>query len=172
MPSAGRRGATREGGTDLLRVTSRVTDAEARVLAQARGILLRLVRRRGPELGSPRIVRDYLVTLLAAQEREFFVLVMLDNRNRVIATEILFAGTIDGARVYPREVVKCVLRHNAATVILAHNHPSSEVLEPSHADELITRRLQEALGLIDVKVLDHIVVGGPNAFSFAEAGRL
>jgi DNA repair protein RadC len=90
----------------------------------------------------------------------------------VIASEVLFAGTIDGSRVYPREVVKCALRHNAAAVIFAQNHPSSGVLEPSHADELITQRLKEALALVDIRVLDHFVIGGGLAFSFSERGLL
>jgi DNA repair protein RadC len=98
-------------------------------------------------------------------------MVALDNRHRVLASEILFAGTIDGARVYPREVVKCALRHNAAAVIFAHDHPSG-VLEPSAADELITKRLREALALIDVRVLDHFIVGGGECFSFSERGLL
>ena len=96
----------------------------------------------GPRSEFARLVREYLTTLLSGQEREYFVVVALDNRHRVLASEILFSGTIDGARVYPREVVKCALRHNAAAVIFAHVHPSG-VLEPSQADELITRHLKE-----------------------------
>jgi DNA repair protein RadC len=142
------------------------------VLAQAREILLRLAGQQAPAaLSSPQLVREYLQTLLAGQERELFVMVALDNRHRVLASEILFAGTIDGARVYPREVVKCALRYNAAAVIFAHDHPSG-VLEPSAADELITRRLKEALALIDVRVLDHFIVGGGECSSFSERGLL
>jgi DNA repair protein RadC len=161
-----------ERGADLLLPSSLITPEEALVLAQAREILLKLSGRRSPApLTSPQLVREYLRALLAAQERELFVMVALDNRHRVLASEILFAGTIDGARVYPREVVKCALRHNAAAVIFAHDHPSG-VLEPSAADELITKRLREALALIDVRVLDHFIVGGGECFSFSEAGRL
>jgi DNA repair protein RadC len=115
-----RRSAPREAGTDLLQFSSRVTAEEARVLAQARAILLRLVGRTGASLTAPRAVREYLITLLASQEREFFAMVALDTRHRVIATEILFVGTIDRSGVHPREVVRCALRHNAAAVILAH----------------------------------------------------
>jgi DNA repair protein RadC len=162
-----------ERGADLLQPASRLSPQEATVLAQARGILLRLSARRSPAaaLSSPELVREYLRTLLAGQERELFVMVVLDNRHRVVASEILFAGTIDGARVYPREVVKCALRYNAAAVIFAHDHPSG-VLEPSSADEHITRHLKEALALIDVRVLDHFVIGDGGYYSFSERGLL
>jgi DNA repair protein RadC len=161
-----------EAGTDLLQLSSRVTEEEARVLAQASAILFKLsAQPRRPELNSPALVREYLTTLLSGQEREYFVVVALDTRHRVLASEILFAGTIDGARVYPREVVKCALRHNSAAVIFAHVHPSG-VLEPSQADELITRRLKEALALIDVRVLDHFIVGDGQCSSFSERGLL
>ncbi|MGB5209269.1 MAG: JAB domain-containing protein, partial [Gammaproteobacteria bacterium] len=94
-----------------------------------------------------------------------------DNRNRLIGLEELFRGTIDGASVYPREVVRQALAHNAAAVILAHNHPSG-VAEPSQADEAITRRLKNALALVDIRVLDHLVIGDGEAVSFAERGLL
>jgi DNA repair protein RadC len=162
----------RETGADLLQLTGRLSEQEARVLAQARAILLKLsAGRSGTGLNSPQLVREYLTTLLTSQDREYFALVALDNRHRVVASEILFAGTIDGARVYPREVVKCALRHNAAAVVFAHVHPSG-VLEPSEADELITRRLKEALALIDVRVLDHFIVGDGQCSSFSERGLL
>ena len=106
-----------ESGADLLQPSSRVTHNEAQILAQARAILLRLSAYRGTSLTAPRAVRDYLVMLLATQERELFTMVALDNRHRVIASEILFAGTIDGSSVHPREVVKSALRYNAAAVI-------------------------------------------------------
>jgi DNA repair protein RadC len=158
-------------GIDLLQPSARVTDEEAGILAAARSILLRLCGGRGSCLTAPRAVRDYLVTLLAAQERELFTMVALDNRHRVIASEILFAGTIDGASVHPREVVKSALRYNAAAVILSHNHPSG-VAEPSQADELITQRLRDALALVDIRLLDHFIVAGGHATSFAERGLL
>jgi DNA repair protein RadC len=166
-----RRAAPREAGTDLLQLSSRVTEEEARVLAQARAILLKLSGRPGPELTAPHLVREYLITLLACQEREFFVVIAVDTRHRVIASEVLFAGTIDGARVYPREVVTCALRHGASGVFVAHNHPSF-VTEPSQADELLTRRLREALSLLDIRLLDHFVIGGGHALSFSERGLL
>jgi DNA repair protein RadC len=167
-----RRPAPREAGTDLLQLSSRVTEEEAHVLAQARAILFKLAAcPRGRALNSPTLVREYLTTLLSGQDREYFTVVALDNRHRVLASEILFAGTIDGARVYPREVVRCALRHNAAAVIFAHLHPSG-VLEPSQADELLTRRLVEALALIDVRVLDHFIVGDGQCASFSERGLL
>jgi DNA repair protein RadC len=172
-----RRGRTRqhapcEAGTDLLQLSSRVSEEEARVLAQARAILFKLsAQPRGRELNSPALVREYLTTLLSGQEREYFVVVALDTRHRVLASEILFVGTIDGARVYPREVVKCALRHSAAAVLFAHVHPSG-VLEPSQADELLTRRLAEALALIDVRVLDHFIVGDGQCSSFSERGLI
>ena len=102
---------------------------------------------------------------------EGFCGVFLDNRHRVIALEELFRGTIDGASVHPREVVKRALAKNAAAVILAHNHPSG-IAEPSQADELITRRLKEALALVDIRVLDHLVIGDGVCESFAERGLL
>jgi DNA repair protein RadC len=127
--------------------------------------------RKGTELTSPQKTRDYLMTRLATREFETFTLIYLDNRHRLIACEDLFRGTIDGASVHPREVVKEALRHNAAAVILAHNHPSF-VAEPSQADELITRRLREALALVDIRVLDHVIVAGAETLSFAERGLL
>jgi DNA repair protein RadC len=95
----------------------------------------------------------------------------LDNRHRVIAVEDMFRGTIDGASVHPREVVKAALTHNAAAVILAHNHPSG-IAEPSQSDELITRRLKDALSLVEIRVLDHLVIGAGTTESFAERGLL
>jgi DNA repair protein RadC len=96
---------------------------------------------------------------------------LLDNRHRLIRTEMLFRGTIDGASVHPREVARVVLEANAAAVILFHNHPSG-VADPSQADELITQRLRETLSLLDVRVLDHLIIGEGREYSFAEAGLL
>jgi len=96
---------------------------------------------------------------------------LLDNRQRLIRSEILFRGTIDGASVHPREVVRVVLESNAAAIVAFHNHPSGEA-SPSHADELVTRRLREALQLIDVRVLDHLIIGDNQEYSFAETGLL
>ena len=100
-----------------------------------------------------------------------FAALFLDNRHRVIRYEELFRGTIDGASVHPREVVKAALKLNAAALIFAHNHPSG-VAEPSHADERLTRRLRDALGLVDIRVLDHVVIGDQQMVSFAERGLL
>jgi DNA repair protein RadC len=102
---------------------------------------------------------------------EVFCCLFLDNRNRVIRLEELFRGTIDGASVHPREVVRQALACNAAAVILAHNHPSG-IAEPSQADEFITRRLRGALALVDIRVLDHLIIGDGTAVSFAERGLL
>ena len=160
-----------ESGSDLLQPNASLSAEEAEVLAQARAILLRLAGKVGVSLSAPCATREYLKTLLAPQERELFLVLALDNRHRVIASEILFAGTIDGASVHPREVVKCALRHNAAAVIFSHNHPSG-VAEPSQADELITKRLRDALALVDIRVLDHFVIGAGSTCSFAERGML
>ncbi len=123
-----------------------------------------------PPLTSPQASKDYVKLKLASYQHEVFACLFMNNRNRVITFEELFRGTMDGASVYPREVVKACLSHNAATVILAHNHPSG-VAEPSVADERITKRLKDALALIDVRVLDHLIVG-EEVISFAERGLL
>jgi DNA repair protein RadC len=125
---------------------------------------------RGDALCSPTQTRQYLVAQLANYPHEVFACLFLDNRNRVISFEKMFYGTIDGASVYPREVVRMALKNNAAAIIFAHNHPSG-VAEPSHADEQITQRLKEALALVDIRVLDHFVVGD-EVVSFAERGLL
>ncbi len=160
-----------ERGADLLQENARLSADEAQILSQARAILLRLAGTSGVSLNAPSATREYLRTMLAPQERELFIVLTLDNRHRLIASDILFAGTIDGASVHPREVVKCALRHNAAAVIFAHNHPSG-VAEASQADELITRRLRDALALVDIRTLDHLVVGAGQTLSFAERGLL
>jgi DNA repair protein RadC len=125
----------------------------------------------GPALEAPAAVRELLTRLLGTLTHEVFCALFLDNRHRLIAMRELFRGTIDGASVHPREVVKEALAHNAAAVVLAHNHPS-QVCEPSQADELITSRLREALALVDIRVLDHFVVGGAKCMSFAERGLI
>ena len=112
----------------------------------------------GPALTSPKQTIDFLQVLLGAYEHEVFACLMMDNRNRVIVFREMFCGTIDGASVYPREIVKQALADNAAAVILAHNHPSG-VSEPSQADIRITERLKKALALVDIRVLDHVIIG-------------
>ncbi len=124
---------------------------------------------RGDALTDPIATRSYLHSRLCGHPNEVFACLFLDNRHRVIEYEELFQGTIDGASVHPRQVVRRALDHNAAALILAHNHPSG-IAEPSEADRHITQRLQEALRLVDVRVLDHIVVGDGEMRSMAEMG--
>jgi len=126
---------------------------------------------RGSALSSPQAVRDYLRLTLQARPHEVFAVVFLDAQNRVLAMEELFRGTLTQTSVFPREVVKRALAHNAAAVILAHNHPSG-VAEPSRADDALTNALRQALALVDVKVLDHFVIGAGTAASYAERGLL
>ena len=120
---------------------------------------------------SPQQVRDYLVLKLGSLTREVFLVLFLDTQNHLIATEEIFAGTLTQTSVYPREVVKRALHHNAASVIFAHNHPSG-VAQQSQADELLTKQLKLALALVDVRVLDHFIVAGNNTLSFLERGLL
>ena len=127
--------------------------------------------RSGDALTSPDAVRDYLRLLLRGKEYEVFCCVFLDAQHRVIAVEELFRGTLTQTSVYPREIVRRALHHNAAALVLAHNHPSGST-EPSPADHRLTRHLAEALALVDVRVLDHFIVAGPSALSFREAGHL
>src|SRR3954465_5522309 len=125
----------------------------------------------GAALTSPGGVRDYLRLALGARQHEVFVCLWLDAQHRVLKFDELFRGTLTQTSVYPREVVKMALETNAAAVIFAHNHPSG-VAQPSQADELLTANLKEALALIEVKVLDHFIIAGNQAISFAERGLL
>ncbi len=125
----------------------------------------------GVMLDSPTVVKHYLQLLVGAREYESFAVLFLDVKNRLIACEELFRGTLTHASVYPREIVKVALRHNAASVLLAHNHPSGSA-EPSAADDSLTHALTQALALVDVRVLDHFVVGAQGVYSFAEHGRI
>ena len=120
---------------------------------------------------SPQQVRDYLVLKLGSLTREVFLVLFLDTQNHLVATEEMFAGTLTQTSVYPREVVKRALHHNAASVIFAHNHPSG-ITQQSQADELLTKQLKQALALVDVRVLDHFIVAGNNTLSFSEHGLL
>jgi DNA repair protein RadC len=129
------------------------------------------ILQRGNALTSPDITRAYLSAHLRGYSFEVFACLFLDNQNRVIKLEELFRGTIDGASVYPREVAKQALFHNAAAVIFAHNHPSG-VAEPSQSDQLITNKLKQALALFDIRVLDHFIIGDGAPYSFAEHGLL
>ncbi|MEA1080573.1 DNA repair protein RadC [Marinobacter qingdaonensis] len=127
--------------------------------------------RQGQPLRSPEDTRRFLTSRLGTYPHEVFAALLLDNRHRVIQYRELFRGTIDGAAVYPREVVRQALEDNAAAVIFAHNHPSG-VAEPSQADISLTRRLKEALALVDIRVLDHMVVGHGEVISLAERGLM
>ena len=127
--------------------------------------------KKGDVLTSPQATKNYLLSELRVYSHEVFCCLYLDNRHRAISFEKLFHGTIDSANVYPREVVKHALQHEAAAVIFAHNHPSG-VAEPSQADKDITHRLKNALNLLDIRVLDHIIVAGHQTISFAELGIL
>jgi DNA repair protein RadC len=127
--------------------------------------------RAGPSMASPRATGEFLRAKLRDLEHEVFCCLFLDNRHRLIQFEELFRGTIDGASVHPREIVKLALQRNCAAVIIAHNHPSG-IAEPSRADELITQRVKEALALVDIRLLDHIIVGDGASVSLAERGLL
>ena len=145
--------------------------------AQLRAVLALVKRALGQEvqrrdnLSSPQAVRDYLRLNLAQRDREVFAAVYLDAQNRVIKVQELFTGTLTQTSVFPRDVVRYALLNNAAAVIFAHNHPSG-LAEPSRADELLTQALKQALALVDVRVLDHFIVGAGAAMSFAERGLL
>ena len=145
-----------------------------RKLAIARELVTRSLAEELPKreiFADPALVRNYLRLVFAPLEREVFACLFLDARHHLIRFEVLFQGTLDSATVHPREVVKMALRLNAGAVILAHNHPSG-VSEPSQADRVLTRRMADALALIEVRVLDHLVMGEENGVSFAERGWL
>lgn len=144
---------------------------EDATIRNALSILERRMREPGHTLSSPGVARDYLRLTIGAREHEVFVVVFLDVKNRVVASEEMFRGSLTSASVYPREVVKTALRHNANSVMLAHNHPSG-VADPSEADLHMTRAMKDALKLIDVSVLDHIIVTASQSYSFAEHGQL
>lgn len=148
------------------------TDAAGdEVIRRALVVLQARLRNPGAAMDSPHAVKDLLRLRMGMLEREEFVVLFLDAQHRVITTETMFVGTLMQTSVYPREVVKAALSFNAAAVILAHNHPSG-VAEPSRADEHLTMALKSALALIDVRVLDHMIVGGMAVVSFAERGLL
>lgn len=149
-------------------VESPVTEDDILLMARQ---LANLRLRRGRALISPQEVFSHLQTLLADYEHEVFALLMLDSKHRVLGFHELFRGTLDGASVYPREVVKIALQYNAAAMILVHNHPSGDP-EPSQADRVLTQKLKEALDLVGVRTLDHIVVGREGCTSMAELGAL
>ncbi len=173
---------TRFGNLTSLVAASESDFCETKGMGQAKFVQLQAVlemsRRalkeelqRGDVLNSPRAVRDYLQLLLGGRDQEVFLVLFLDTQHRVIASEELFHGTLGQTSVYPREVVKRALAHNAAAVILAHNHPSG-VAEPSQSDQLLTDALKQALSLVDVRVLDHFIVAVGQTLSFAEKGLI
>jgi len=155
-----------------------VRDAQGRYLPASVDQILEAARQaieqkmqRGAEFSSPAVVKEYLRTKLAGFEHEVFAVLFLDTRHRLIEYAEMFRGTIDSASVYPREVAKEALRLNAAAVILSHNHPSGSP-EPSQSDRLLTQRLKEALALVEIRTLDHVIVAGSSTLSFAERGLL
>ena len=155
----------RDAASETLREAS-----HEEVIEAARHSLARRMRQ-GAALESPGRTRDFALVKLSDCPHEMFCIIHLDNRHRVIAWQELFRGTIDGASVHPREVVKEALARNAAACILVHNHPSG-VAEPSQADELITHRLKDAMALVEIRVIDHLVVAGSTVLSFAEKGLI
>lgn len=144
---------------------------EARTIRRALRLLEKYQRQPGERFNSTTFTKTWLQLRLALQEREVFLVLYLDNQNRLLECETLFTGTISHTEVHPREVVKLALRHNAAAVILAHKHPSGEV-EPSKQDRNITQHLVNALAIVEVRVLDHLIVGIGDVLSFAERGWL
>lgn len=155
---------------ELIMYQSLFTQQEQAIIAQSAAIIKSKIKTENM-FKSPQMVADFCQHSLVTNEREVFAVLLLDSQNRLIECVELFYGTINAASVYPREVVKLVLKHNAASVIFTHNHPSG-IAEPSQADKLITTKLSNALNLIDVTVLDHLVVGTDNTVSFAERGLI
>jgi DNA repair protein RadC len=147
------------------------TDKERQAIDQAIAIIESKFDSSQLQIREPGMAKEYCVTKLSGLECEVFGVMFLNTKHKVIGFEEMFRGTIDGSAVYPREVVKEALRRNAAAVILTHNHPSGSI-EPSQSDIAITRRLKDALSLVDVRVLDHVIVGGAETCSMAERGHL
>lgn len=150
---------------------SSVLEYENRIIAQAIGLLERRLFADGPQLSAPEVTSDYLRLKLMPEPSEVFVAVFLSSKHQVIACETLFRGTIDAAQVHPRVVVQRALAHNAAALIVAHQHPSG-CSEPSSSDERLTQRLKSALECVDVRLLDHFIIGQGQPFSFAEHALL
>lgn len=154
-----------------VRNAGKIRADEDRLISEALRILEGRFGTKGGVMSSPDQCRGYLKLRLAGYPYEVFGVMFLDNRHRLIAFEEMFRGTIDGASVHPREVVRSALKHNAAAVVFAHNHPSG-VTEPSQSDLRITQRLKDALALVEVRVLDHLIVGEDDGSSLAERGLL
>lgn len=153
----------------LLPETSGLTPYAQRTICRAINLMDKYLRQPGIPFTSSTAARDWLRLQLAGQGREVFMVLYLDNQHRLLGSETLFAGSINHVQVHPREVVKSALRSNAAAVVLAHNHPSGDP-EPSQCDRNITGRLKDALALVDVNTLDHLVIGSESIVSFAERG--
>jgi len=169
----GIRGTLNAGAQELCAIPG-IGPAKAAVLIATRECGARYVRERlrpGVTIGSPADSKDFLLASLRDLPHEVFCCLFLDNRHRVLAFDELFRGTIDAAAVYPREIVKQALSRNAAAVILAHNHPSG-VAEPSQSDQLITQRIRNSLELVDIRLLDHFVIGDNHCVSLASRGML
>jgi DNA repair protein RadC len=163
---------SKAGHPDKATPGEKMNDSDAKIVEQALEIIARSLRQPGAVLSSPQAVKSYLTLHLARQEREVFGVLWLNVANAVIEHEDLFFGTLTHASVYPREVIKAALHHNAASLICFHCHPSSGRSDPSEADKLLTKALVTALALVDVRMLDHIIVGGMTTYSFAENGLL
>ena len=144
---------------------------EAAIISQALNILASRLAKKEHWFTCPQDTEEFLILKLASLEHEQFHCLFLDSKNALIKHECLFTGTIDSASVYPREVVKKALSYNAAAVIFAHNHPSGNP-EPSKADKQITDKLKQALALFDIRVLDHVIIGGVEAYSLANNGEM
>lgn len=153
----------------FIRDSARYAPAEPEQILEAAQQIIDARTKRGASFRDPTVTCDFFRDKLGHLEREVFAAVMLDTRHRMIEYVELFFGTIDGAEVHPREVVRVALRLNAAAVLVAHNHPSGEV-EPSAADRSVTTRLKQALALVDVRLLDHVIVGGRKSISMAAMG--
>lgn len=169
----GIRGTLNATATELTAIRG-IGNAKTAILFAARECSSRYLRARlrpGVTIGSPADSREFLLASLRDRQHEVFCCLFMDNRHRVLAFDELFRGTIDAAAVYPREIVKQALARNAAAVILAHNHPSG-IAEPSQSDQLITRRIRDALELVDVRLLDHFVIGDNTCVSLASRGML
>lgn len=152
-------------------ITTAQQTSEDRAIYRAMYLLKERLRKPGESFNSPSEVRKYLTLKLACEDSEQFMVMFLDAQHRLIEAETMFYGTLTQTSVYPREVVKRVLYHNAAAVLLAHNHPSG-VAEPSMADRMLTDVLKQTLSLVDVRILDHFIVAGSEVLSFAEHGLL
>ena len=148
-----------------------MTPKEQAIIDQAMGILAKNMRKRGQLMSDPKPIQQYLQLQIGTEDVEKFGVVFLDSQHRLIDFEVMFTGTLNQTSVYPREVVVRALHHHAASVVLAHNHPSGNT-EPSSADISLTRQLKSALELVDVRVLDHIIVAPDNATSLAEGGLM